>query len=54
MFAECRQKIITSPMRQVTVRIDSGEDEGLFLEALTLGDGKGRGIFVTLLSRYNL
>ena len=37
-------------MRQVTVGIDSGEDDGLFLEAPTLGGG----IFVTLLSRYNL
>ena len=38
-----KQKIITSPMRHVTVRIDSGEDSGLFLEARLWGDGEGGG-----------
>ena len=42
-----------SPMRQVTVGIDSCEDEGLFLEAPNFGAG-GRWEGLLALSRYNL
>ena len=48
-----KKKKKRSPMRQVTVGIDSCEDEGLFLEALNFGAG-GRWEGLLALSRFNL